>query len=123
MSPSPERTRKSDDTLNLMADLPLVFMAVGMFVLMLGIFAARVAHPFDMEWMEGGMLLHGLRVQNGQGLYVVPSSQFIPFIYPPLYSWCLGLGGVLFDVSYGWGRAISVMGTLAGVGANCGGSG
>jgi hypothetical protein len=112
---STERPRKSDtrETLDMMADLPLIFMAVGVLVLMLQIFAMRVPHPYDLEWMEGGMLLHGYRIQTGQPLYVIPSSEFIPFIYTPLYSWILGLGGKIFGLSYTLGRLISVLGSLA----------
>jgi hypothetical protein len=117
MSTARPRDSQGDDTLNLVADLPLIFMAIGVTVLMLGIFAQRVGHPFDLEWMEGGMLLHGYRVQTGQALYVVPSSDFIPFIYTPLYAWVLGIGGKLFGLSYGLGRSISVLGSLAGAAA------
>ena len=67
MSTASPRRRKTDGTLELMADLPLVFMALGLVVLMVQIFASRIPHPYDLEWMEGGMLLHGTRVQQGLG--------------------------------------------------------
>lgn len=90
-------------------------------VFILGLFAAAVAaripHPFDLEWMEGGMLVHGLRVLQGQPLYVLPSSEFIPYIYPPLYSWLLALGGLVVPLDYPLGRAISTVGSLAGAAA------
>ncbi len=31
--------------------------------------SGRIGYPFDLEWMEGGMLLHGLRVMEGQLVY------------------------------------------------------
>ena len=51
-------------------------------------------------------VLHGLRVMEGQPLYVEPSSEFIPFIYPPLYSWLLGWGSFVFGLDYSVGRGI-----------------
>ena len=45
----------------------------------------RYTYPFDLEWMEGGSLLHLLRLQAGKPLYVAPSLEFTPYIYPPLY--------------------------------------
>ena len=48
----------------------------GVFVLQLFVwqFALRVGYPFDLEWMEGGMLLHADRVLKGEGIYVPPSQ-------------------------------------------------
>jgi len=46
---------------------------------------ARIAYPYDLEWMEGGMLEHVARVLRGQSLYVPPSIEFTPYIYSPLY--------------------------------------
>jgi hypothetical protein len=79
--------------------------------------ALRVPHPYDLEWMEGGMLLHGLRVMQGLPLYVQPSGDFIPFIYPPLYAWLLGLLGQVVGLGYPLGRSLSALGTLAAAGA------
>ncbi len=45
----------------------------------------RAGHPFELEWMEGSVVAHVGRVLAGQPLYVAPSLQFTPFIYPPLY--------------------------------------
>ena len=99
-------------------DLPA--LAGGLYVcVLLGLtVAGRLAHPFDLEWMEGGMLLHALRVLEGEGLYVQPSGDFIPFIYPPLYHWLLGGIGLLTGgIDYLPGRAVSLAGTLTGAAA------
>src|SRR5437899_11890330 len=45
----------------------------------------RMRFPFELEWMEGGVLDHVRRILAGQPLYVAPSLRFTPFIYPPLY--------------------------------------
>ena len=45
--------------------------------------AFRLPHLFEIEWMEGSMVDHVRRVIDGQPLYVAPSLDFVPFIYPP----------------------------------------
>ena len=71
---------------------------------------ARLAYPFDLEWMEGGMLVHALRSREGLGLYVPPGADFIPYIYPPLFPWLIGILG---EPSYALGRGLSLFCTLA----------
>ena len=69
----------------------------------------RIAYPYDLEWMEGGMLHHAQRIHGGLGLYVPPSIEFIPYLYTPLYPSLLALFGGAFGLSYTLGRAISVV--------------
>jgi hypothetical protein len=79
--------------------------------------AGRIGHPFDLEWMEGGMLLHGARVARGLPIYVAPGPEFIPYIYPPLYPWALGLLGKLGLLDYPSARLLSLIGALGAAGA------
>ncbi len=51
----------------------------------LWVVANRITYPFELEWMEGATVDHVRRVLDGRPLYVAPSLEFIPFIYPPLY--------------------------------------
>jgi len=44
----------------------------------------RVTSPWPLEWMEGGVLHHALRFAQGEAIYVPPSADFIPYLYPPL---------------------------------------
>jgi hypothetical protein len=78
--------------------------------------AGRVGYPYDLEWMEGGMLHHALRIRLGEGIYVPPSIDFIPYLYTPLYPTLLALFGGPFGVSYALGRAISIAGLIGIVG-------
>jgi hypothetical protein len=41
-------------------------------------------YPFELEWLEGASVVHVQRVLDGRPLYVPPSLDFVPFIYPPL---------------------------------------
>jgi len=75
------------------------FTAVVGMLIVLGGMALRISYPYELEWMEGGVLAHIARVRAGEPIYVRPSSQFVPFIYPPLYyvlgaaaSWFTGEG-------------------------------
>jgi len=81
--------------------------------------AGRVTYPYDLEWMEGGMLHHALRIQQGHSIYVAPSIDFIPYLYTPLYPALLAVLGKLFGLSYALGRAISVL-SLLGIAAVAG---
>lgn len=70
---------------------------------------SRFAFPYDLEWMEGGLLDHAARIQEGSGLYAAPSVEFIPYLYTPLYPGLLALLGEPLGLGYGLGRAIGVM--------------
>jgi hypothetical protein len=45
----------------------------------------RIRYPFELEWMEGGMVEHVRRLLAGQPIYAKPSLEFVSFLYPPLY--------------------------------------
>ncbi len=45
----------------------------------------RIPYPYELEWMEGGMLAQVQRVIHGQPIYAAPSPGYIPFDYTPLY--------------------------------------
>ena len=60
-------------------------------VAFLTVAARRAVYPFELEWMEGGMLEHVRRVMTGEPLYAPPSIDFIAFPYTPLYVWLSAL--------------------------------
>src|SRR5690606_13011645 len=69
---------------------------------------ARLSYKGELEWMEGGILGHVLRVTKGQSLYVEPTVEFTPYIYTPFYYWlCAGLGQI-FGLSVSLLRAVSL---------------
>ena len=72
----------------------------------------RLLYPYDLEWMEGGMLIHAWRIQQDLGIYVEPSSDFIPYIYPPLYPTLLAWLSEIWTLDYWMGRGVSIVGTL-----------
>ncbi len=77
--------------------------------------AHRYPYPYDLEWMEGGVLHGAHRVAEGDGLYPPPSVDYIPFLYTPLYPGLLAALSSVTELSYQLGRAISIL-SLVGLG-------
>src|ERR1700724_1957007 len=71
-------------------------------------FARRLAYPYDLEWMEGGMLGHALRLAQGEGIYAEPSARFVSFAYTPPSPIVLWLLAPVTGVGYLPARAVSV---------------
>jgi Protein of unknown function (DUF2029). len=79
----------------------------------LRLFAGRAGFPLDLEWMEGGTLVHAQRIAAGQGIYVKPSLDFIPYLYTPLYPALLALLSLVVPLGYLLGRAVSLLALFA----------
>ena len=75
--------------------------------------AGRIAYPYDLEWMEGGLLVHADRLAQGLSLYPPPSVDFIPYPYTPGYPALLSVVGRIFGLSYPVGRAVGVVALVA----------
>ena len=69
-------------------------------------------YPFELEWMEGGMLEHARRVLDGKALYPEPSPEFVPFIYAPLYSYAGALVAAVTGPDLFALRLVSFVSTL-----------
>ena len=72
----------------------------------------RLDANFDLEWMEGATLITGQRAAAGLPFYTVPTADYIPFIYPPVYAWLLGVLSTVFPLGYTLGRSISIVGCV-----------
>ena len=73
----------------------------------------RLCAPFELEWMEGGMLAHAARLIEGLPIYATPSVDFVPFFYTPGYPQLLAwlsewTGGLSFTL----GRSVSLSASL-----------
>jgi hypothetical protein len=104
-----ERKRKLVAALLTVGLLVAMWPAVAQLLWHARVFAARLPFPLDLEWMEGGMLTHAQRIASGQGIYVKPSVDFIPYLYTPLYPAILGLLSFVFPLGYVLGRLVSVL--------------
>jgi 4-amino-4-deoxy-L-arabinose transferase-like glycosyltransferase len=65
-------------------------------VIVLFVVISRINYRYELEWMEGASLVQAHRISTGQPLYVQPSLDYIPMIYPPLYFY---LGAALLKIS------------------------
>ncbi len=77
----------------------------------------RLPYPYDLEWMEGGVLAHAWRLQQGEPIYTVPTGEWMPMIYPPGYHSVVATLGSVFGISAPLGRSVSVAATLAALAA------
>ena len=71
--------------------------------------AGRVTSPWPLEWMEGGVLHHALRFAHGEAIYVPPSADFIPYLYPPLAYLPIALMVTLGYPSLATMRCVSIL--------------
>src|SRR4029077_4434078 len=89
--------------------LPFIALAAWVFVVLARVFILRLRYPRDLEWMEGGVLTHALRLSKGQPLYAEPSVDFVSFLYTPLYPAVLCALSRIFGLSYMLGRTVSIL--------------
>jgi len=76
--PPPARIRRA-------LDLVLVASAATFALAYVATALLRISYPFELEWMEGGMVDHVRRILEGKPIYAAPSLEFVSFLYPPLY--------------------------------------
>ncbi|WP_437592405.1 glycosyltransferase family 39 protein [Sorangium sp. So ce1000] len=84
--------------------------AIGAY-LVLGIMHLRF--PFEIEWMEGGMVDEVRRVVEGQKLYVKPTVEFVPFLYAPLYFYVAAGFSKVLGVGFFSARLTSYLASIA----------
>src|SRR6266542_4402426 len=68
-----------------LARASLIVAASAFMAMYLVVAFVRLGYPFELEWMEGGMVDHVRRIVAGQPIYVRPSLNFVSYLYPPLY--------------------------------------
>jgi len=95
-----------------------VLLAVaGLYLLaFVGVAALRVGYPFELEWMEGGMLGQVRWLLAGHRLYGPPSVGFVPFIYMPLYTYVSAAACAVAGMGFLPMRLVSVAATLGSLG-------
>ena len=102
--------------------LRLLIVVLSAFLLLLFLYAAvrRMRYPFEVEWIESGMLVSVLRIVHGQALYVRPTLDFVPYLYAPLYLYVVAAVTKLTGIgSHGYAalRLVSTLSTLGCCGA------
>ena len=73
----------------------------------------RIAYPYALEWMEGGVLTHVERVRAGAPLYAPPTLGFVPYLYTPLYYLVGAMATLVFGIGLPALRVVSLVSSLA----------
>lgn len=74
--------------------------------------AMRMAFPGALEWTESTMYYQMVRVLAGQPLYVEPSLEYVPLIYPPLYFYTAALLAYITGPAFLALRLVSYLSSL-----------
>jgi 4-amino-4-deoxy-L-arabinose transferase-like glycosyltransferase len=72
----------------------------------------RMRYPFELEWTEGWMVEHALRILRGQSIYVAPSLHFMPIGYPPVFYYLSALAASVTGVGFLPLRLVSFLSSL-----------
>lgn len=83
------------------------FIAVDLFVIF-----SRMFYPYQLEWMEGVALVQVNRLLSGKALYVPPSIDFVPLIYPPLYFYVSAGVAKIIGLGFGALRLVSLLSSV-----------
>ena len=91
----------------LIISLSIGFIGVDLFIIF-----SRLFYPYQLEWMEGAGLVQVNRLLAGKTLYVPPSINFVPLIYPPLYFYISA--GLARIIGFGFGalRLVSFLSSV-----------
>lgn len=73
------------DVLSSFLRYTLVGGAVIYLLLYVALACARMTYRYELEWIEGASVEYVGRILDGKQLYVEPSIEFTPYLYPPLY--------------------------------------
>jgi hypothetical protein len=72
----------------------------------------RLPYPYELEWMEGGMVDEVRHILLGKPVYVQPTIDYIPYVYTPGYFYVCALFTKLLGVGFVPLRLVSLLSTL-----------
>ncbi len=89
-----------------------IAMGAAFIALVLTLSILRLAYPYEIEWMEGAMVDHAIRVLAGKPIYTAPSLHFVAWLYPPLYYYAVAAVMKFTGIGFFAGRIVSFVSTL-----------
>jgi hypothetical protein len=98
------------------ATIAVVALAAGFVVAYVVAAVLRMRYPFELEWMEGGVVDDVRRILAGHSLYVRPSTSFTPYIYTPLYYYVAAVPAKVLGVGYFPLRLVSFVASITAFG-------
>ena len=72
---------------------------------------SRIGFPYELEWLEGWTVRSLQRVLDGQGLFVKPSVEWVPYTYTPLYTYAAAAVAKVTGVGFLAPRLVSLAAT------------
>jgi hypothetical protein len=72
----------------------------------------RLRYPFELEWIEGGIVDQVQRLIHAQSMYVAPGIDYVPFLYPPVYFYFSAAASLLFGGGFFPLRLVSFSASL-----------
>lgn len=97
-----------------LARFAVLVFALLYLIVYLGCALLRLSYPWEIEWMEGGMIVHAARVLRGLPIYARPSLDFIAYFYTPGYPIVLAaLSHLTGGLSFALARAVSLGASVA----------
>ena len=82
----------------------VAFIGLDLFIIF-----SRIFYPYQLEWMEGAGLVQVSRLLASKTLYVPPSIDFVPLIYPPLFFYASALIAKIIGLGFGALRLVSFL--------------
>jgi Dolichyl-phosphate-mannose-protein mannosyltransferase len=89
-----------------------IALGVAFIAVVVALSIMRLLYPYEIEWMEGAMLDHVVRILDGKRIYSAPTIDFIPWLYPPLYYYAVAGVAKIVGVGFFAGRIVSFTSTL-----------
>jgi hypothetical protein len=95
------------------ARVVLVVIAGAFLAAYVAIAVARMRYPYELEWIEGGVVDEVRHSLTGHSLYGRPSLHYIPNIYTPLYYYVAAVPSKIFGMGFFAPRFVSFLASLA----------
>jgi hypothetical protein len=89
-----------------------VALGIAFIAVVLALSIMRLMYPYEIEWMEGAMLDHVVRILAGKPIYAAPTIDFIPWLYPPAYYYAVAGVAKIVGIGFFAGRIVSFASTL-----------
>ena len=87
-------------------------LAIAFLLMFISIAAWHLYYPYEIEWYEGLMMDHVMRVVHGLQIYTQPGVYFTATLYQPLYFYLVAPFVAMTGPSFLAGRIVTVACTL-----------
>ena len=77
-----------------------------------GIGLMRLRYPLEIDFVEGVMMDHVVRLVQGRPIYIAPSLEFVPLAYMPAFTALTAVLAHFFGPAFWEGRLISLVSSL-----------